>query len=156
VDYAKIISYRKTLEQEKFNILEAYELIYEAYRMPSPNLDKLRNSGVMWDPGIIPEGTPTKKDIKAISEHLTARLTALRAVQQEIQPDWDEYLMIHVELDRIAQKIIDDAVRARVLMLTWIRAHQSLAQGTTEAAEWFDITDLGKQLIKDAPRTVLP
>ncbi|MDF7807461.1 hypothetical protein P4E94_08430 [Pontiellaceae bacterium B12219] len=155
-DYVKIIHYRKTLEQEKFDILEAYELIYEAYRSPSPNLDELRESGVMWDPGIIPEGTPTKKDIKAIAEQLSARLTALRSVQEEIQPDWDEYLMIHVELDRIAQKIIDDAVRTRVLMLTWIRAHQRLAQGTTEAAEWFDITDLGKQLIQDAPKTVLP
>jgi hypothetical protein len=156
VEYAKIIHYRKTLEDEKFNILEAYELIYEAYRTPTPNLDKLRDSGVMWDPGIIPEGTPTRKDIQAIAEHLSNRLEALRAVQQEIQPDWDEYLKIHEELDRVAQKIIDDAVRARVLMLTWIRAHQSLSQGATEAAEWFDITDLGKQLIKDAPRTVLP
>ncbi|MDF7799706.1 hypothetical protein P4C99_09525 [Pontiellaceae bacterium B1224] len=155
-DYVKIIRYRKTLEEEKFNILEAYELIYEAYRTHSPNLDGLRDSGVMWDDSVIPEGTPTRDDLKAIAEHLSVRLTALRAVQQEIQPDWDEYLKIHVELDRIAQKIIDDAVRTRVLMLTWIRAHQSLAQGATQAAEWFDITDLGKQLIKDAPSTIIP
>ena len=128
-DFAKIIHYRKTLQEEKFNILEAYEIIYEAYRSPTPDLSKLRDSGVMWEPDIIPEGTPTREDLQAIGGHLNKRLTALRAVQKEIEPDWDEYTRIHAELDQIAQQITDDATRARVLMLTWIRAHQSLSTG---------------------------
>lgn len=156
VDYAKIVHYRKTLEREKFDILEAYELVYEAYRSPSPELSKLRDSGVIWEPAIIPEGKPTVDDVEAIAEHLSKRMAALRAVQQEIEPDWNEYKAAHAELDRLAQNIIADAHRTRVLMLTWIRAHQSLTQGTTEAAEWFDITELGTDLIKSAPSAIIP
>lgn len=155
-DYEKIIHYRKTLEREKFEILEAYEIIYEAYRSGSPDLTRLRESGVIWDPEIIPEGEPTMEDIEKIGEHLRLRMTALRAVQQEIEPDWEEYLAAHRELDQLARKIIADVRRTRVLMLTWIKAHHSLTQGKIQAAEWFDITELGNDLIRSAPEAILP
>lgn len=155
-DYEKIIHYRKTLEREKFDILEAYEIIYEAYRSGSPDLTKLRASGVIWDADIVPEGEPTMEDIEKIGEHLRLRLTALRTVQQEIEPDWEEYLAAHQELDLLARKVNGDARRTRVLMLTWIKAHHSLTQGTIQAAEWFDINQLGTDLIKSAPKAILP
>lgn len=155
-DYARIIHYRKTLEHEKFDILEAYEIIYEAYRSDSPNLSKLIESGVMWDADLVPEGEASMEDLEKIGEHLRRRLTALRAVQQEVEPDWEAYLEVHAELDHVARVIIDDARRARVLMLTWIKAHHSLAQGTIQEAEWFDIEELSKDLIKSAPDAILP
>lgn len=155
-DYAKIIHYRKTLEREKFDIMEAYEAIYEAYRSDTPDLSKLRDSRVIWDPEIIPEGKPVMEDIKKIGEHLRLRMTALRAMQQEIEPDWKEYMAVHQELDHLARKITDDARRTRVLLLTWIKAHHSLTQGTIQAAEWFDITELSNELIRNAPSMIMP
>jgi hypothetical protein len=154
-EYADIIRYRAKLEREKFDILTAFEIIYDAYRKEEPNLAELRESGVIWTPEIIPEGRPTRDDLKNIGEHLHSRLKALAVVQNEMQPNWEDYIATHKELDEIVDQTIQSAHEARIIMLTWIRAHQKMSSGTTDPAGWFDIGEVTKSLIKSAPGAVL-
>ena len=155
VEYADIIRYRAKLEREKFDVLTAFEIIYDAYRLDEPNLDALRDSGVIWTPEIIPEGRPTRDDLRNIGEHLHARLQALDIVQKEMQPNWEDYMATHRELDSVADRSIQSAHKARILMLTWVRAHQKMASGTTNPAGWFDVGEVTKSLIKTAPGALL-
>jgi hypothetical protein len=46
------------------------------------------------------------------------------------------------------EKAIADSKRARLITLVWLRAHQKMASGVTEPAEWFDINTLPAQLFK--------
>ena len=102
-EYADIIRYRQKLEREKFDILTAFEIIYDAYRTPDPSLGELRESGVIWTPEIIPEGRPAREDLKNIAEHLGNRMEALQVVQQTMKPNWDDYIAAQQELDGIVQ-----------------------------------------------------
>jgi len=155
VEYADIIRYRAKLEREKFDVLTAFEIIYDAYRLDEPNLDALRDSGVIWTPEIIPEGRPTRDDLKNIGEHLHARLQALDIVQNEMRPNWEDYMATHRELDAVADQTIQSAHKARILMLTWVRAHQKMSSGTTDPAKWFDVGEVTKSLVKSAPGALL-
>jgi hypothetical protein len=154
-EYADIIRYRAKLEREKFDILTAFEIIYDAYRLDEPNLGALRDSGVIWTPEIIPEGRPTRDDLKNIGEHLHARLQALDIVQNEMQPNWEDYMATHKELDAIGDQTIQNAHEARIPMLTWVRAHQKMTSGMTDPAGWFDVGEVTKSLIKSAPGALL-
>ena len=154
-EYADIIRYHAKLEREKFDILTAFEIIYDAFRSDEPELSKLRESGVIWTPDIIPEGRPTREDLKKIGEHLSIRMEALARIQNEMEPNWNDYLATHRELDIIIDRKIRDAQHGRIILLTWVRAHQNMANGTISAAEWFDIGETTKSLIKSTPSAIL-
>lgn len=154
VEYADIIRYTTKLEREKFDILKAFEIIYDAYRMEEPELSALRESGVIWRPEIIPEGPPTKEDLTAIGEHLHKRLLALHTVQEEIKPNWERYMSTHQELDVLTDRTINTANQFRIVLITWARAHQKMASGTTKPAEWFDLNETVKGLAKSAPGAI--
>jgi hypothetical protein len=154
-EYADIIRYRTKLEREKFDILSAFEIIYDAYRKDEPELSDLRDSGVIWTPEIIPEGRPTRDDLEKIGKHLASRMEALARVQEEMKPNWDDYLATHRELDSIVDKTILSAQHSRIIMLTWVRAHQNMSSGIVSEAEWFDIGATTKSLIKSAPGAIL-
>lgn len=151
-EYAEIIQYRETLEGEKANILTAFEIIYKAYGEENPELSRLKQNAVIWTPEIIPEGRPTGEDLHKIGEHLHQRMSALHAVQQEVKPNWDDYLAVHRELDALTDKAVQNAQQSRIVLLTWVRAHQKMASGTVEPADWFDVDELAKQLLKDSPK----
>ena len=154
-EYADIIRYRAKLEREKFDILTAFEIIYDAYRNEEPDLGELRRSGVIWMPEIIPEGRPEREDLQAIGEHLHKRLKALDIIQNEIKPNWEDYMATHRELDIIVDDTIRSVHQARIIMLTWVRAHQKMSAGTTDPAGWLDIGEVTKSLVKSAPGAVL-
>lgn len=154
-EYADIIRYRTKLEREKSDILSAFEIIYEAYRKDQPDLGELRKSGVIWTPEIIPEGLPTREDLKKIATHLETRMKTLARVQEEMKPNWEDYLATHRELDAIADKTLHSAQNARIIMLVWMRAHQNMATGKVSDADWFDLGETTKSLIKSVPGAIL-
>lgn len=154
-EYSDIIRYRAKLEREKFDIMTAFEIIYDAYRTDEPNLELLRSSGVIWMPEIIPEGRPSREDLQEIGTHLQHRMEALQAIQQSMKPNWDDYLATQKELDALIDKSLASIRESRILLLTWVRAHQKMASGTTNPAQWFDIGEVTKSLIKGAPSAVL-
>ena len=147
-EYADIIRYQKKMEEEKSNILSAFEILYDAYRTDKPDLSKLTESGVIWLPEIIPQGRPTRKDLQTIVKHLQARLDALHTIQQEIQPYWEDYRSTHRELDELTDKTVDQVKNVRLILLVWVRAHQKMATGVVDPAEWFDINDVPANLFR--------
>ncbi len=146
-EYADIVRYHQKLEDEKFSILSAFETIYDAYRTDDHDLSGLAQSGVIWLPEIVPNGRATKKELKDIVAHLQSRMDAMHKVQQEIKPDWEEYRSGLREVDHLATVAVERINRIRLILIVWVRAHQKMASGVVEPAEWFDINDAPRQLI---------
>ena len=146
-EYADIIRYHEKLEDEKFSILSAFETIYDAYRTDDPDLGELAQSGVIWIPEIVPKGRATQKELQALATHLQNRMDAMHKVQQEIQPDWEEYRSGLREIDNVATTTVERINRIRLILIVWVRAHQKMASGVIEPAEWFDINDAPRQVI---------
>lgn len=154
-DYAGYIESRNALAEEKTDILAALETIHAAYRLDAPDLSELVKSGVVWDPELIPDGPLTREDLGKIREHLQWRLDLLHEIQQQVEPDWEDYIATHKELDFFASDAVHRAHQARITLLIWGRAHQKMASGVVEAADWFDVSDLALELIKNSPKALL-
>ena len=69
-------------------------------------------------------------------------------IWQEIEPDWKNYRETHRELDRLHAKIDQNANRMRAMVIVWLRAHQKMAAGVQNPAEWFDVESAPSQLFQ--------
>ena len=97
---------------------------------------------------LIPKGKPTEDDLTKIAEHLIKRLEITHKIWQEIEPDWELYRATHRELDELYQTIQVRLKRTRAAVIIWIRAHQKMASGKTNPAEWFDVENAPAQLFQ--------
>ncbi len=111
----------------------------------------MQDGSIIWLPDLIPDESPTRAELQEIVQHLENRLEALHTVQNEIAPDWQEYVDTHAELGRIAQQAINRVSQMRIVMLAWVRAHQNMAAGRLDPAEWFDVGEMTKGLIRNSP-----
>ena len=147
-EYAEVIAYQKALEQEKYAVLRSLGKIYQFYKGETSAFDELMQSNVIRDKKLIPKGEPSDEDIRKIAEHLAKRLEVLSKIWGEIEPDWNNYRETHRELDRLHAKIDQDANRMRAMVIVWLRAHQKMAAGVQNPAEWFDVESAPSQLFQ--------
>ena len=147
-EYAEVIAYQKALEKEKYAILRALGKLYRTYEGESAAFEEVLKSNVIRDKKLIPNGQPSEADLRSIADHLVNRLDVIAKIWHEIEPDWNNYRETHRELDRLHAKIDQDANRMRAMVIVWLRAHQKMAAGVQNPAEWFDIDSAPSQLFQ--------
>ncbi len=152
--FETVIQYQKALEEEKYAILIALGQLYQTYKGEPEAFQKLRDSGVIRKKSLLPKGEPSEDDLSNIAEHLLKRLDISHKIWQEIEPDWDLYRATHRELDDLYVLIKNGINRTRASVIIWARAHQKMASGKTNPAEWFDIENAPAQLFKLGSKAV--
>ena len=143
-----VIKYQKALEEEKYAVLIALGRIYQTYKGEPEGFQKLRDSGVIRKKSLLPKGSPTEEDLSNIAEHLIKRLEITHKIWQEIEPDWKLYRATHHELDELYVLTKNGLSETRAKIIIWARAHQKMASGKTNPAEWFDVEDAPSQLFR--------
>jgi len=147
-EYADVIHYQETLGQEKYAILGALEQTFLMAKGDPEAYGRLKSTGAILSKDLMPKGKPTEKELAAIRDHLMKRLSRRARISAEIETDWKIYRATHRELDNLHDKIQIDVRHARLSTLVWIRAHQKMASGRVNPAEWFDIEDTPALLFK--------
>lgn len=145
--YAEVIQYQKALEKEKYNVLRALSYVYLTYAGDKAAYQRLRKSNVVRDKKILPKSVPDEAGLRKIAEHLRTRLDALQRIGEDIQPDWETYRASHAELDQLHANMMKNIQLMRMLTMVWLHAHQQMAVGKTEPAEWFSWQDVTKNAI---------
>ncbi len=145
--YEEVIQYQKALEKEKYNVLRALSYVYLTYAGDKDAYQRLRKSNVVRDKKILPKNVPDEVGLRKIAEHLRARLDGLQRIGEDIQPDWETYRATHAELDQLHAKMMKNIQLMRMLTMVWLHAHQQMAAGKTEPAEWFSWQDVTKNAI---------
>lgn len=145
--YAEVIQYQKALEKEKYNVLRALSLVYLTYAGDKEAYQKLHKSNIVRDKKILPKNVPNEDGLRKIAEHLQTRLDALENIGEDILPDWEIYRATHNELDQLHAKMMKSIHLMRMLTMVWLNAHQQMAAGKTEPAEWFEWQDLAKKAV---------
>jgi hypothetical protein len=153
--FEDVVRYQRALELEKYAILKAMEKLFHAADGDKAAYKALIESRAVTRRSLVPAGEPTEAELEAIWDHLVDRLDNLDRVMQEVQPDWKLYRATHRELDNVKLRITNNISRARLITLVWLRAHQKMASGVTNPAEWFDIRTLPKQLLNMGVKTFL-
>jgi hypothetical protein len=153
--FEAVVRYQRALELEKYAILRAMEKLYNAIDGDNEAYQAFIESRAITRRSLIPANEPTEADFEALWDHLFARLEGLDRVVKEVQPDWELFRATHRELDKGKVRVTDNISRARLITLVWLRAHQKMASGVTNPAEWFDIRTLPKQLINVGIKTLI-
>ena len=146
--FATVIAYQKALEEEKYAILIALGQIYQTRKGKPEAFRALRGGDTVRKKSLLPKGDPTEDDLTAIAEHLLKRLDITHKIWQEVEPDWELYRATHRELDAMDVKLKNRLNRTRAIVITWARAHQKMASGKTNPAEWFDLDSAPAQLFQ--------
>ncbi|KPJ91223.1 MAG: hypothetical protein AMJ55_12225 [Gammaproteobacteria bacterium SG8_15] len=149
-----VIKYQRALEEEKYAVLIALGRLYQTYKGEPEGFQQLRDGGVIRKKNLLPKGDPTEEDLSNIAEHLIKRLEITHKIWQEIEPDWELYRATHRELDELYALIKTGINRTRATVIIWARAHQKMASGKTNPAEWFDVDDAPAQLFRLGTKAV--
>ena len=145
--YAEVIRYQKALEKEKYNVLRALSYVYLTFAGDKEAYQKLRKSNIVRDKKILPKSVPDEDGLRKIAEHLRIRLDALENIGEDILQDWEVYRATHNELDQLHAKMMKSIHLMRMLTMVWLHAHQQMAAGKTQPAEWFEWQDVAKKAV---------
>ena len=147
-EFADVIRYHENLEQERRVVLQALERVHAHFQGDEDALEELRQSGALYDRGLLVDEVTTYEDVSAVREHLTERLEGLARIRAAIEADWADYREAHREVDVLASRAARRIDEYRITLLMWLRGHQKLAAGVRNPAEWFDINEVPASLVK--------
>jgi hypothetical protein len=88
------------------------------------------------------------KNIAQQETELIERLEVIHRLATEIEPHWEIYRSTQMELDQVHTNVLNSSNRVRLILLVWTRAHERMASGRIEDAEWFTMQDLGAAAFK--------
>jgi hypothetical protein len=138
-DFASVRSYQRAYEAERDRLLDALALAYSSLNGDSAALEALRASPAVMSTKI---GISDEQDwVRAVQSGLNKRLMSVNATGQAIALDYERYQALHDEVDQIVSEF-DAALRETWgVIFVWTRAHDRMARGVVDPAEWFDVSD---------------
>jgi hypothetical protein len=154
-EYATLVEYTELLEDKRNEILRALQRIYQYEDGNVEALQTLVDSNVVRSMTQKLGKSPSEEKLRALEAHLISRLESLSAVAATIEPDWVQYRATHEELDRLHAKVLGEIRLARLSLLSWGRAHRLMAEGKTDPAEWFSLSDATGALLNAGKKAVL-
>jgi hypothetical protein len=135
--------YELALDQIVLNIDTAIEQDFEPSRAHAAYLAKQRDAtlvslGALYDREIAERIDLADEEIALINT-----LEILKQLDQALEPRHELYKATHRELDQVYVAALDDAMRSRLALLVWVRAHERMASGVVDEADWFSYKDIG-------------
>lgn len=140
-EFADVIRYQETLEDEKYSILSGLEKLYLSSKGDKRAYKEFLESKIIKQRNVTSKGHPTADQVVKMADHLMGKMDRLSRIEKKIKDDWELYRSTHRELDKILAQVTAEIKQIRVITLVWTRAHQKMAAGRTSPAEWFDINE---------------
>ena len=145
-DFAYALRFEHLLRERKRFALQAIELVLEARPDQLDLLKQALERNELDLQNFLPFSNLTLDDRVRIEELLLKRLELMETIRVQNAPELKKYQEINEELDRVYQSFLEQFAKSRMRLLIWTRAHQKIAAGVTDPAEWFDVTDIGGEL----------
>jgi len=143
------LAFDLSLRGEKLDVTKGLEGVREYKKGNSDALKNVRSIN-----GLLPQDEKGK-DVYSIEKYLNERLVLLEKRQTEIQRDLEQYHQLKATLGRVVRQH-DEMIRAGGrAVLVWSQAHQKMANGIFNPAEWIGMSDV-KNLATGAVKTVVP
>lgn len=114
--------------------------------------DELKKSRVLLQQSMI----NTKKELSEsqiglLKKHLLNRLTENTNFFKQIEPSFNRYQLAQKELSSLVKEHDTEIRKIRLIFIAFASAHRKMASGIVKSAQWFDIRDTPKLLLKLLP-----
>ena len=152
--YQALFDFVKVLDARKETILKGLVLVHEHRAGDKEALKKLRDGKHILVTDALPPEQATTDDLARAETHLLERLQVMQTLFRSIEPEIDLYRRTHRELDEQYQFVRDGVAAARLKFVVWSQAHERMASGMKDDAEWFDISEAPALLIKAGVKAI--
>ena len=152
-DFAGIPGFASDYLGERDRLLGALKEIYRHRSGDAEALPRLISSGV------VPEAHLATLDLSdplgdvALEEQLLARFGRLKQVADALWPELDQYQALQQGLDEMITSFEAEVRAVWAVVFVWTRAHQRMASGVVDPAEWFDVGEAPSALFGVAKRS---
>ncbi len=157
--YAKIDTENKhlkgliqSLDRNEEEISNAIVLLNN-YESGNKNaFNDLKNSKILLEQSLIQTKTSlSKNQIGLLKKHLLNKLTENTNYFKQVEPAYNRYILAQKELLRLVTEHDAEIRKTRLVFITFASAHRKMASGVVKPAEWFDIKEAPKLLLKLLP-----
>lgn len=143
-----------TLEEKLRLLTEAQGYVFAYKKGDRQALDRLRQMEVIGVKEEIPSGRLTWQQIDEIDQFILSRILAIQKVMKEHDFSFQVYVDTQQELSNVIGNRMARIASGRLFLFTWARAHQKMAAGKTNPAEWFDISEAPGKLLAVGAKAV--
>jgi hypothetical protein len=140
--------YETTIDEIALHMDGAIEQEYASLRSYEASLEEDRNEMLISLGALYQREMTNNQDLSDEELKLVASLKDIEELYQELSPRRKLYFDTHRELDQLYADALDDAMRIRLTLLVWTRAHERMASGTVDSADWFSYKDIGVAALK--------
>ena len=135
--------YEMTIDQIHLNVDAAIERDFESLRAYETHLDEERDDILTKLGRLYDREAAQGVDLSGQEAALIASIDNLYQLQSEIETRRKLYKNTHRELDLLYRSALSDSTHSRIPLLVWTRAHERMASGAVEEADWFTYKDIG-------------
>ena len=147
-EFAPLLNYQETLKAQSDAILEAFVLLHAYESGDNTALAELRQSPAIRNKQLVAKSKLNKNEIIALEAYLLEQLQYRRSMEWQLVEELELYFKTQAELDKLYDAELVKLSKVQLAMILWARAHQKMASGVTNPAEWFDIKDAPALLLK--------
>jgi hypothetical protein len=140
--------YETTIDEIASHMDGAIEQEYASLKSYEASLEEDRNEMLISLGALYQREMTNDQDLSNEELKLVASLKMIEELYQELSPRRKLYFDTHRELDQLYADSLDDAMRTRLTLLVWTRAHERMASGTVDSADWFSYKDIGVAALK--------
>ena len=75
-------------------------------------------------------------------------MAVFEGLTSNLENDYNRYIRAYKELDRLIEEHDEELRKVGIVITAWARAHKRMSQGKSMPAEWFDLKDVPKLILK--------
>jgi len=134
-------------EQQKA-VVKAIQLFNDYEKGDEAALAKLKMTGFFMGKEITQYKKLNTKQKKRLEQHLLGRMAVFEDLTTKLESDYNRYIRAYKELDRLIEEHDNELRKVGIVITAWSRAHKRMSEGRTVPAEWFDLKDVPKLILK--------
>ena len=140
-DYTPFINYARTHLAKRDTVLDAFAALNDYEIGKKAALEELKQSTAIRKKALVSPDQLDEDQRLELESHLFNELRKLNIIEEQLNDDKASHEAIYAELRELYNEELLKIYKAALHVIVWGQAHQKMAIGIEDPAEWFDIKD---------------
>ncbi len=154
-DYTPFINYARTHLARRDTVLDAFAALNDYETGKKAALKALKQSTAIRKKELVSSDQLDEDQLLELESHLFNELRKLNIIEEQLKDDKASHEAIYTELREFYNEELLKIYKAALSVIVWGQAHQKMAIGIEDPAEWFDIKEEAPGLLWSVGKSLL-
>jgi hypothetical protein len=150
LEYAEILHFSETLKDQQITALQNAQRLHDYRHGDSGAFQTLMKNDASLAEVVQNEANPSTADLQAIEQRLIYKLSVIKSLKEQLDPDLEMYRMQQKELYDLLRIANASLKKAKISVIVWARSHRKLAAGVMDPAK-IDVFNLMNSAVRPFP-----